>query len=119
MGPLGDVLMWFTTGSGRILAAALLCAVMWALKYIPMVEAKLLTTPRLRQLGMAVLALAPVVPMLLNGAPATEVWLTAAEAFLGAMGIHVGLKVLMGKVVGAVPAPAPVPAAPPPEAEKS
>lgn len=99
-----EIIVWTTSGNGRLIAAALLFILMYAVKLVPWVQENILTTPRRKQLATAFLALVPAVWML---ADQTVPWVTtlttAIEAFLGAMGIHVGINVARGRSVGAVP----------------
>lgn len=97
-----DLIVWFASRQGRPLAAASLFVVMYVVKLHPWVEQKLLTTPRRRLYANAFLAASPAVYLLADqSVPAPEVIETAIEACLGAMGIHVGWKVLKGRVLGA------------------
>lgn len=106
MPTIHDALAWFTSGFGRAIAAGVIVAIMYVVKLHPWVERRLLTTPRRRQIAIAFLAVGPAMWLLADGSvPPITVIETALEAFLGAMGIHVGLKVLRGQTVGDSPPP--------------
>lgn len=96
MAALQTIMLWFNTSKGRAIAALALFIVMELLKR-PSVEARWLTTPRRRLAANIILALAPVVPALASGAPIGDVIDTALSAAIGAMGLHIGLKTIVGK----------------------
>lgn len=88
MPALSTIIAWLQSGHGRLIAAAVLFGLMWALKSVPWVKSNLLTTPRRKQLAVAFLATAPAVAMLSEAAPTSEVVATALTLFVGAMGIN-------------------------------
>jgi hypothetical protein len=95
-----QILEWFASGQHRLIAAAILFAVMYALKLIPKVEQRVLTTPQRRLGAVVFLAMAPAVSLLAAGAPAIDVLESAIVIGLGAMGIHVSAKVVRGSPIG-------------------
>jgi hypothetical protein len=104
MPSIHEILTWFTSGNGRLIAAAALFTLMYALKFVPIVEQRVLTTPRRRQVALAFLATSPAVFLLSAGAPWVDVLATALNAFLAGMGIHVLMKVgVQGGTVGGPP----------------
>lgn len=87
---------WFTTPTGRIAAAAVVFALVWAIKNMPSV-AKWLNTDRRRLAANVVLSLAPAAVMLVDQkVSAQEAWQAALTTLFGAAGLQGVLKVLFG-----------------------
>lgn len=84
----------------RLVASAALFAVVFVIKFLPFVEKRILTTPRLRMLGTGVCALLPAAVMLASGADLSAVWETAITSFFAAIGIHTSWKIIKGDPVG-------------------
>lgn len=107
MPTVAEVFAWFTMGGGRPIGAASLTLLMWAVKSIPHVEQKLLTTPRRKMAANAFLALGPAVYLLADDSvPWASVLEMAFYTFTSAMGLHVVWKVgVLGKPVGDKPQP--------------
>lgn len=99
---LPEIINALQSGSGRLIAAALIFALMWAIKSVPWVEVNVLTTPRRRQLAVAFLATAPAATMLAGDVCWVDCLVAFGTIFAEAMGIHVGVNVLAGKPVGVV-----------------
>ena len=103
MPSIRQILEWASSGSHRLVAAAVLFGAMYALKLIPGVEARCLTTPRRRLAAVAFLSMAPAVALLAAGAPLLDVIESAIVIGLGAVGMHSAFKVGGGGTVGAPP----------------
>lgn len=101
MPTIHQILEWFASGQHRLIAAAILFALMWLLKLLPGVEEKLLTTPQRRLAAVVFMALAPAVSLLATGAPVVDVLESALVIGFAAMGIHAGSKVAGGGTIGA------------------
>jgi hypothetical protein len=102
---LADIIPLLFQGDGRLILAGFLFLLMWAIKSLPGMEQKVLTTPRRRLVATAFLAATPAVTMIVQGVAAGNVdWSrvasTAAILFLGAIGIHTVNNVSQGKPVG-------------------
>ena len=82
------MIAWFASSEGRLVAAAALFALLWAVKSVPWVQEHLLTTRMRRRLAAGLLACAPAVGLLASGVSLREVVLTAASLFLGATGLN-------------------------------
>jgi hypothetical protein len=87
MPTLDQLLAWVQSGEGRLILAALLFLLMWAVKNVPYVKG-LLTTPRRKQAASMLLALPPAVWLLVEGAPAVEVVSSALMIVLSANGLN-------------------------------
>jgi len=92
---LQDVIGWFMSGNGRLVAGAALFAVIWALKSLPKLKDWLardsgaLTSGRKKALANLLLAMAPVAFALTDGTkPLDDVLVTAITAVATAAGIH-------------------------------
>lgn len=83
-----QVFDWIQSGSGRLLLAALLFVAMWAVKMLPWVKAKILTTPRRKQIAAWFLMLPPAVWMIVEGEPWPEVVAVSVGIILAANGIN-------------------------------
>jgi hypothetical protein len=81
MPEVAQLLEWFISGNGRLIAAAALFALMWGAKSLPLVSAHL-TTPRRKQAVNALMAMAPAAWLIVQGAPWEEI---AGEAILIAL----------------------------------
>lgn len=88
MPELQELLEWALSGEGRLIAAAVLFLLMWALKHVPIVKTKLLTTPRRKQAASLFMAMAPAVWLLVEGAPPVEVISTAVMVALASNGLN-------------------------------
>ena len=100
---LQQVLEWFMSGSGRLVAGAALFAVIWALKSLPKLKGWLgkdsgaLTSGRKKALANLLLAMAPVALALTDGSkPLADVLTTAMTAMATAAGIHSLGKTVVG-----------------------
>jgi len=87
MPELSTLITWIQSGEGRLIAAAVLFVVMWAVKSLPIVREHI-NTPRRKQAAAALLALAPAVWLMVEGAPPLEVVSTALGIVLAANGIN-------------------------------
>ncbi len=90
-----DVIGWFMSGNGRLVAGAALFAVIWALKSLPKLKDWLgkdsgsWTSGRKKALANLLLAMAPVAFALTDGTkPLDDVLATAMTAIATAAGIH-------------------------------
>jgi hypothetical protein len=83
-----QIVQWIRTGEIRLVVAAALFLLMWAIKAIPWVRLKLLTTPRHKQVASWFLLLPPAVWMIVNGAPWVEIVASAVGIILAANGIN-------------------------------
>lgn len=79
---------WATTTEGRLICAAVLFAVLWLVKSVPWVRARLLTTRMRRRLAAGLLACAPAVVLFASGASLREVLVEAFALFVGATGFN-------------------------------
>jgi len=112
MADLQQILQWFTSGSGRLVAAGSLFVIMWAIKsHVPTVDkwlgtdSQYLSSKRKKLLANALLATAPAAMMLTDDAvPLQEVAITWASAFLGSMGLQSGQKAARTKSTASPPA---------------
>lgn len=111
---LPEILNMLRTGEGQLIAAGLLFLIMWALKSIPAIEQRYLTTPRRRLAVVVFLAMAPAVTMLAEGIDPVDCLITAIILGASAMGIHTFGNVLQGKPVGVQGAPPAAGNTPPP-----
>ena len=98
-----QVLEWFMSGSGRLVAGAALFAVIWALKSLPKLKDWLgkdsgsWTSGRKKALANLLLAMAPVALALTDGSkPLADVITTAMTAMATAAGIHSLGKTVVG-----------------------
>lgn len=87
MPDLNTMLQWFQSGEGRLVAAALLFVLMWAVKNVPYVKG-LLNTPRRKQAATVLLSLPPAVWLMVEGAPPVEVISTALGIALASNGLN-------------------------------
>lgn len=87
MPDLSQLLQWTQSGEGRLIAAAVLFLAMWAVKRAPMVR-DYINTPRRKQAANTLMALAPAVWLMVEGAPPVEVISTALTIALSAKGIN-------------------------------
>jgi len=87
MPSLDQFVAWFSSGEGRLILAAGLFLLMWAVKNIPYVKG-LLTTPRRKQAASVLLALGPAVWLIVQGAPAVEIVSTALGIVFAANGLN-------------------------------
>ncbi len=106
MATLQEILGWFMSGSGRVVAGALLFLVMWGVKSLPIVKVWLkkdsgwLTSKRKKLATNTLLAMGPTALALTNeSTPPREVLTTALEAALVAMGLQGGLKAALSAPV--------------------
>lgn len=83
-----QIIEWIQSGHGRLIAAAVIFVLMWAIKCLPWVRAKLLTTPRRKQIASWFLMLPPAVWMIVQGAPWVDVVAAAVGIVLAANGIN-------------------------------
>ena len=86
---LTQLLEWFSSGSPRLVAVALLFGLMWSLKNAPYVKG-LLTTPRRKQAANALIAMAPAVALIALGDKSNpdDVFSTAILIALSAHGTN-------------------------------
>lgn len=82
-----QLIQWFTSGEGRLIAAALLFVAMWAVKRAPIVR-DYINTPRRKQAANTLMAMAPAAWLMVEGAPPVEVISTALTIALSAKGIN-------------------------------
>jgi hypothetical protein len=82
-----QLLNWFMSGEGRLVAAALLFTLMWAVKSLSALE-PYLNTPRSKQAVNLLLAMTPAVWLMVEGASPVEVSATAIGIALSAHGIN-------------------------------
>lgn len=87
MPELTQLLQWAQSGEGRLIAAAVLFALMWAVKSVPLIRDHV-NTPRRKQAANALIALTPAVYLMVEGAPPVEVLSTAITIALTANGIN-------------------------------
>jgi len=83
-----QVIEWIQSGNGRLVVAAVLFVLMWAIKSLPWVRDKILTTPRRKQIAAWLLMMPPAVWMIVEGAPWAEVVAAAVGIILAANGIN-------------------------------
>jgi len=102
---LGGIMVdWLTTPDGRIAAAGVLFVLIWAIKSLPFVRSRILTTKRAKLAASALVAMAPAALMLADSSvPARDAWLFAISTWLGAMGLQGGSKALFGSTGQASP----------------
>lgn len=99
---LQEILGWFMSGEGRLVAAAILFLLMWALKKLPGVGPWLdkdgkLTSKQKKTLANVVLALAPTALMLTTDAAMIDVITTGVTAALSAAGLQGNLRAVKPK----------------------
>lgn len=87
MPTIDQLLEWFSSGEGRLILAALLFLLMWAVKNVPYVKG-LLTTPRRKQAASVLLAMPPAVWLLVQGAPPIEIVSSALMIVFAANGLN-------------------------------
>ena len=112
MAELQEILAWFMSGEGRLVAAAALFALMFLLERVPFVKDFLnydgwklgvdsadswMTRSRKKLASNIILALAPTALMLTTDAPMAEVLSTGLTAALAAAGINSKLDAAKGK----------------------
>lgn len=83
-----QIFEWVQSGDSRLLVAAALFAAMWAIKALPWVRSKILTTPRRKQAATWFLMLPPAVWMIVEGSSWVEVVASAVGIILAANGIN-------------------------------
>ena len=95
MPKLNELISWFMSGNGRLVAGAALFVTMWAVKSLPRVKEWIgedsgsFTSGRKKALANLLLAMAPVAVALVDGSmPLPDVVATAATAVATAAGIH-------------------------------
>lgn len=87
MPEVSDLLKWVMSGEGRLVAAAILFLIMWGIKRSPILKDHI-NTPRRKQAANLVLAMAPAVYLLAEGAAPVDVLSTALTVALSAHGIN-------------------------------
>ena len=87
MPDITQILNWFMSGEGRLIAAALLFVAMWAVKHAPIVR-DYINTPRRKQAANTLMAMTPAAWLMVQGAPPLEVITTAGTIACSAMGIN-------------------------------
>ena len=87
MPELTQLIEWFMSGEGRLIAAALLFVAMWAVKHAPVVR-DYINTPRRKQAANTLMAMTPAVWLMVQGVPPLEVVSTAITIALSAKGIN-------------------------------
>jgi len=103
MATLQDILGWFMSGEGRLVAAAILFFLIWALKKLPWVgpwldeDSGAFTSKRKKMAANIVLALAPTALMLTTDASWVDVITTGVTAALTASGLQGKLRALKPK----------------------
>ena len=98
MQSIHEVMRWFLTPSGRIAAAAILFATIWAIKNVPWVKKMILKDDQAKLCATVITGMAPAAILLLDqSVPASDAWYNAFLALLGAMGIQGGLKAALGE----------------------
>ena len=94
MATLQDILGYFMSGEGRLIAAAILFLLMWVLKKVPVIgpwldkDSGKLTSKRKKMLANIVLAMGPTAFMLTTDAALSQVLTTGASAALIAAGFQ-------------------------------
>lgn len=83
-----QLISFLLSGEARLVASAILFALFAALKKVPAVRDRLLTTPRRKQAAAMFVAMAPAVWLLSEGAPWVEVVASAVGIALMANGIN-------------------------------
>jgi len=97
---LQPVISWFLSPVGRLVGAVIIFLIIWAIKSVPWVKKKILTTKRRKLLATAIAALLPAIIMLIDSSiKAEEAWSMAMSLFLSAMGIQGGKKALLKKTI--------------------
>jgi len=98
MQSINELLRWFMTSGGRIAAAAILFAMIWGIKNIPWVKAKVLTSDRSKLVVTVITGMAPATLMLMDqSVPASEAWSNALMVLLSAMGVQGAFKAMVGE----------------------
>jgi hypothetical protein len=83
------IITWLLSGSGRLTCAALLFALVWAIKNVPWVKVNLLTTTTRKRAAVVALAALPALALALVSNQGTEqIIQTFLTAVVGAMGLH-------------------------------
>ena len=100
---LQDIIGWFMSGNGRLIAGATLFLTIWAMKSLPKLkdwlakDSDALTSGRKKALANLILAMAPVALALTDGTkPLDDVIATAMTAIATAAGIHSIGKTVVG-----------------------
>lgn len=102
MATIEQVLGWFMSGEGRLIAAAMLFVCVWAMKHLPWIgpwiaaDSGRLTSKRKKVVANVLGAMAPVAFMLTTDAPTQEVITAAVEIALIAAGVQGKKKAVMG-----------------------
>lgn len=98
-----DIFGWAMSGEGRLVAAALLFAVMFALERAPYIKGWLardsgwLTAKRKKLAANILLTMGPTALLLTTDAPLREVLATALTAALSAAGINAKMNAALSK----------------------
>lgn len=86
---LNQAAMWLISGDGRLACAGALFVLVWALKSVPVVRERILTTPSRKKVAVVLIAAIPAAAGLLaTSAPVSQVLVTFVTAVIGAMGLH-------------------------------
>jgi len=83
-----QIIVWIQSGEARLIIVALLFVIMWAIKSVPWVRDKILTTPRRKQAAAWFLMLPPAVWLIAEGAPWVTVVSSAVGIILAANGVN-------------------------------
>jgi hypothetical protein len=94
---LHTIASWLLTPTGRLSVAALVFAVLWLIKNLPVVQA-FICTDRRKLVANGLLSLLPAAALLADpGVPAEEAWAGFVETAFVAAGLQGALKVLVGE----------------------